>query len=510
MIPQPGTTTTPSRLNLLLNRTIPTWVAIVSAISILVPARFLVPCSEVSDNPWKVGLTLVRTAGRHFGTDFIFTYGPLGVLGSRIQLPSEYLPVLAMDIFLLTHLICIFVALFDTRISLASTATVLLALCATSGQLLAEEQSMTLIVLNLFSVALFLQTRHRGQLFLAGVSSIVALFTKVSAGFVTCGLFVAVLIIDAVTTRNFLRGFARGCLYGGGVLFGSWLLNVDLWPYLVAALPIITGYDEAMMRPLPSAGLLPIIIGAYLFAYVLTIITISVTPGQKRKLLPYLALSLIFSFVLFKQSFTRADSWHMRALFQFAPLSLGIFLIPLQPTRRGRLGIPVAGLAITSILMSPLWPPAKRYSAAMNLPPIFGYLSSITEYPKASECVFLPATPLSEEILATIGSSSVDSIPHDVAPLFNAKMRYHSRPILMGYSTYDKFLDGLNANFFRSSPAAPEFILLSPEAIDSRHPFADELQMKLAILEWYNVVHLESTTQPLLLKRRLTPPPCRT
>jgi hypothetical protein len=492
------------RLKRLLYTTFPIWIAIVLAVSIVVPAQFLTPCGEVFDNPWKVGLTLVRTTGRHFGTDFIFTYGPLGVLGSRMRLPSEYLPVLVMDMYLLTHLTYVLVALFGKRISIAATAILLTALFATSGQLLGEEQSMTLLVLNLFSTALFLHTKSKAHLFLAGTSSMLAMFTKVSAGFVSCGFFGAALLVDAVHTRNLTQLLKRALLYAASLLLVARLLNVDLVQYVRTALPIITGYDEAMMLPLPLAQSFPYVVTLCLLIYLRVIWSVGVAARQSRETLPVLALSLLFTFVLFKQAFTRADPWHIRAFFMFLPLSLGIFLIPLPAAKRGRLGIPVAGFALACFLLHGSWTPPRQNKTPERFLPILGYFSSMLDYPKVAECVFHTEAPLSEEMLATIGESTVDSIPHDVAPVFNAKLNYRSRPIIMGYSTYDRFLDGLNAQFFRSEKA-PQYIIYSPEAIDSRHPFADEARMKLAILEWYDVLQEDPSTRRLLLKRRPIP-----
>jgi hypothetical protein len=93
---------------------------------------------------------------------------------------------------------------------------------------------------------------------------------------------------------------------------------------------------------------------------------------------------------------------------------------------------------------------------------------------------------LPDEIRETIGSRSVDIIPHNVDLIYFNRLNYNPRPVFQSYAAFSDQLVNLNRKKYES-PSAPDFVIFSNEALDNRYGFFDDTGAKIALLENYAV-----------------------
>ncbi|MER3547188.1 MAG: hypothetical protein C4338_06125, partial [Rhodanobacteraceae bacterium] len=93
--------------------------------------------------------------------------------------------------------------------------------------------------------------------------------------------------------------------------------------------------------------------------------------------------------------------------------------------------------------------------------------------------------------VATVGRDSIDLLLHQQETLLMNGLNYTPRPVFQSYSTYSDALARLNERFFLS-PDAPKWVLLKLPAIDDRYPTADDGRALVRILQSYRPVLRES------------------
>jgi hypothetical protein len=204
-------------------------------------------------------------------------------------------------------------------------------------------------------------------------------------------------------------------------------------------------------------------------------------------------------FILFKQSFFRADVGHTGLFFKHGllPFSLLVFFSCAPLLRRLAL-VPICLTVLTAPLVVPYhWDAGVLYRW---VPQLISYCQD-TIHPARPPMTPLPV-PWPARWLALIGNERVDIMPHNVALLYNSHLRYAPRPVIQTYQVTDGYLDSLNASYFLSS-RAPEYVLFTMNTVDNRDPFGDETLTKFALVKGYQV--RESTHEWLLLQRRPTP-----
>ncbi len=467
----------------------------------VLPGQFFGTVGAGLDPSWQLALHEAFDKGRIFGKDFVFTYGPLGWLSTRLPYPSTTVLLLTADILFGVLILLAFIAITSSAKRWYQLLPLPLISWAAGSPFFAHNLVMLLFGLELIFLLLFVRSERWSALLPAGILSICAFCLKLNIGFASLGaFFFAILLIGLKKRSALITASCCGIVMLGTLVFTGYLLRIDFSGYTLGSLSIAQGYNDAM--PLPPVGreqyvwaalVLLGVFGAWYLGNIKTILQSSDT------ILAGLVTPL-FLFLLFKQSFVRADE-HVFEFVAWCPVPIGI--MAWAGLHRFKLSfIPILG----SIVLTPLLGNEGKLSLQYTLNRAEGfssYLSQITRMREIASTTPIPKdATLPREITEMIGGSSVDIFPWEISALLANKLTYHPRPVPQSYVAYTSYLDGLNESFLSSS-LRPTYIVYAHHCADHRYCNFEDSQSRLALLTHYDLVG--SWNYHLLLKSRPTP-----
>lgn len=224
----------------------PFWIATVAVALLTWPTGIGLPGASL-DFSWIAGLYMAVNEGRHFGSEIVFTYGPLGFL----SWPVLWVGSLAIVAFLYTIVIYIsFVAALTWSLgrTVGLVAGAFIAFAVSTAFDFLDELPLLLAVGVCF-IALREDRPERGMTVLVyggGLLCAVEPLVKLSIGPPTA-LILVLAMIGARADRRQWAGFL-----GTGVIgfFALWFTAGqgfgNLWDYADNGVQIIKGYGEAM------------------------------------------------------------------------------------------------------------------------------------------------------------------------------------------------------------------------------------------------------------------------
>jgi hypothetical protein len=434
------------------------------------------------DASWGTGLYMAAEHGLHFGTQLVFTYGPLGYL----RFPDLWYQDLAILAFVysgaLYFALCITLVWALRRTLNGGSAFVIafLILAAASG----IEVPVALAAIWCLIALSPQPPRLAWPLVVFGGALLGATETLVS---LRSGPLILVMCAIAVLVRErrwrYLPIFV-GCATVVFALlwFASGQRLADLPHYVTNGAQIVSGYSEAMGAPASSGLYLPgsLLVSAVLIAAA----AISSRPGKAK--LAAAAVVGVASFALFKEAAVRADSGHAAVFFgTMAGLGAGIAF----GRQRLLAGASAAGLlalaATTPFLPLDLNPITHARQAGDDL----GRLVDPTRTVALSKFGMLLAYGLQPSTLKLLRGYTVHVEPWEAALAWAEDLRWDPLPVFQEYSAYTGALDRLNADALRSR-GGPQRILRddttvgnSPTAdIDLRLSSWDPPETSLAML----------------------------
>ncbi len=494
-----------STLRTFFLRLYPLWITLLSlgVFFFVLPSRFVTTdLSPGLDPSWQLSLHLAVERGLVFGRDFIFTYGPLGILSTRLNFAAHVPYFFLGDVLIYGTLVYVLAKAASLYRSGIEPLYLLLAATFFGKEVLSVDLVVILFNFLLFLVFYFLNTKSLIALGLAIVHALIIFYTKLNLGLAALGVFAVVFLF------LFLQGERKKTLAAAAVLavllLGSAaFLHVDLPRYAYASLQIVQGYNDSMYLAVPEkAAALREALPSFLL-FIAFCLYRFMTVRSEPQAFARSALALGFLFLIFKQSFVRADE-HVSTYFDFAPLLLGIvFLFEEKKLARWMLGplclVSLAfafahhGYRLTGDYVDFKWRGGQRYVDELSRHSELGLKSSAS----------VPAT-----IQAAVAGKSVDIIPWDIDQLYFSGLSYAPRPVMQSYSAYTSYLDGKNAAFF-ARPSSPLNVLYLFRCIDYRYCFFDEAKTKRELQRLYDVslneepyVVLQKRTVPREVKSR--------
>jgi len=188
--------------------------------------------------------------GLRFGTDFVFTYGPLGFLSVRFPFESTRLLLILSDVFLWANLVAVFLWLAKRLKTLREALALLFAVLCIDGAFYFLQ--LVIVQFAIFGFWLFHYLRSPNILILmnAAVLSLLMFFIKLNIGLPAMALMILFLV-----HRSFSPEGRHSALLFLGAYFLTLLalptvIPVDLLPYIRSSLEIARGYNDAMFLPL--------------------------------------------------------------------------------------------------------------------------------------------------------------------------------------------------------------------------------------------------------------------
>lgn len=481
------------------------------------------------DNSYLGGLAMAQKMGLDFGSEILFTYGPLGFLTANDFYSAEtsllaFVAVAGVQL----SAACTYLWLFRERLhwwGAAVFALVLLALGSTSYT------SFSVIaggLVTTWSLTLLLRSRtlSRAQWWLlaAAVSTMTAvlLLHKFNYGF-----FAFVIALGALPVAATLRwagdgaGWWRilrlavvaavslaGAVFTTGLLL--WLLTGQAWSSLADYLRFSWQISEAFAannsaldgivgasRPLSEARVLV----ALLVIGVTTVVVLSTkaqeTLPHRLRLLAVGALGgcvLIALFALFKQGFVRhqGDEFYRGVAFVVAA--------PLASVR-ARLAVPVAAM-IGLLLFAGLSRPVEELAAVPGGMASLARASAVLVDPsgweaerEAQQAELRAQYGIPDTMIDRIGNGTVQVLPWETNAVWAYDLNWKPVPVFQSYHAYTEALDDLNADSLVN--AGSRFILWQELGEQYKQPTWQSPRLMYEVVCRYGVVESSPTWQLL-------------
>jgi hypothetical protein len=491
-------------------------VLLLVAVAGIRPAVFGFPTAGL-DASWVAAIAYAIEKGFAFGSEIVFTSGPLSSIYHRMY-PHAFAPaIVVLDcvwvVVFIIQLQELLASLFDRRewrwlFGLFLAGLVLLAECFLRDGLM---------LFFVFAAAHRYERGRSGPLVTLASIVVIAAFGMAKFSVLVLAL-PAFVIVDALSISRreipYKTAVLAACLVMAFVAAGQPLSNLPA--YLRASLEVSQGYSAGMsIDGAPDA--------IWLWAvsiFALVVIAASAAwpaiklggPGRATAIAQWLLL-VGYLFVLTKAGFVRHDGHSWIAW-------TGLFLtIPAVALASGPIWAkyrPFEILLFISFLY--LYGPYVQKMPSNVLNPIGIAARSVATLEGVADFSRRPRGWMAEKeqqfsaardqlhaaAQLPAVSGSVDIIPSRQSEVIAAQLDYRPRPTIQEYTTYTPSLIQRNRDFYLSAKA-PDFVFFAPGSIDGRHPASAEGALWPLFLQRYEP--FERSSDLLVLRKRPQPLP---
>jgi hypothetical protein len=445
------------------------------------------------DNSWSAGLSMAVQMGIGFGNHLVFSYGPLGFLGTN-QLWYADTGELAFLYLIILRLALAASVYLAARRSYGALGGFLIAVLVIST--IGSDVVIALLIAAVWILQHPLKARTSTVLIAcAGALAAFELLIKVSVG----GELAVMVAVLALGMAGSWRRHVLAATFGFVLML---LLGWEASGQSLGALPgyvhnsarIISGYSSAMILDEPALHWqYPVALIAFLLGLGGTLYATSGALIRQR--VGAVALWVVFAFFEFKEGFQRHDVPH--GAIYFAALLGGFLAYRIRPgARLVGLGLLAALLAFTVAAQNQTFSDVidPFGNTEMAVTQIKQVLDSSERNRTIAEgrASIVSDIPLDAEALALLRGRTVAVTPYETVLVWAYRLRWKPLPVFQSYSAYTSGLDQLDADTVASA-AAPERILLSAgRGVDGRIPQFDEPLTERTILCRYRELHVGS------------------
>lgn len=419
------------------------WIAAAIVCLLTWQIGFIVPGTGV-DLSWMAGLYMAIHSGKDFGSEIVFTYGPLGFLAW----PGVWYSWLGLLAFLFSVAIfyafaAALLAALERSVGLLAAFIVAFLFFATVPDL---EQLPLMLAVGVCFFALRVDRRAWGATLLAvggGTLSAFELLIKLSGG----PEILAVCLLGMLGARAGRKhwGLFLGCSIGGTLVL--WLIAGQaigsLWDYGINGLQVVSGYNEAMGLGGAKHWTGVVLILAALGLVVATALA-PFRDGRAR--LFAVLLVAVAAFSSYKYGIVRFEPYHV-ALGLSALVGIWLQL----PLPRARAVAFLVGTFVLGAIVVHTYPTAARLDVLDNLTAFRGSAEIAIrpglreEKEDQARAALVAAYALEPKTLAAVEGKPVQIDPWEVALAWAYELDWHPFPIFQNYVAYDQKLDDLNA-----------------------------------------------------------------
>ncbi len=469
------------------------------------------PTNAGLDPSWQASLALAVQNGWLFGTDVVFTGGPLSSIYTR-----QYVGAYTYAVAIFSIMIVFYLAVSTLRILRAAgdimsnlVVILLIYVCYISSDTF-------LLMIPMLSAIIFLGHERKSATvhaaagsFLGGVLAL-AKFSTFPLSIVT------VLLLDILTLRRKAipvqtLSLCAG-LWTGYAVSGQPLSQLPA--FLVSSLEVSSGYSAAMSLSTQIQEVAVWLVLATIFVGFLAwrsyVCRYLIDPAIS---VARILIICAFLLIAWKAGFVRHD---LHSLIAWSGLSLAIIMA-------GVAGLPQfrpawwAMLALACVSMIPPYVLLNRASG--HLPFVSGLETArilTREIGNTYNLIVRPAEwrrKLDERNAASLAEirsklalplldGTVDIIPSEQSDLIANDLQFTPRPTVQEYTTYSPKLIARNRAFFEGSHA-PDYLIMAPGSIDGRHPASAEGSLWPLFFATYQAEI--DLGRNLVLKKRATP-----
>ncbi|MEJ1240032.1 hypothetical protein WBG78_17965 [Chryseolinea sp. T2] len=465
------------------------------------------------DNSWQMALQMATQKGMVFGDDIVFTYGPLAFFSTRCPINMPRLIVVCCDLFVMANIVYILLG----PLKKASALEIFIVFCALFLlDFFVIDWTPTVYMILGYYLINNLEKQNSLEIAIAAFLSLVIFFVKLNFGLFSIlmfSLYAAYVLAFFQHWRNYMLLLLVA--YVGAFIASLYLLKVDLVGYLANSIEIVKGYQAAMyfgisdqnLFYLKAASILSFVLAGLLvidFVFFFKKVNWKINRSEVIVFLQILFKAFFIAstcYVLFKQSFVRADIGHFPTFFKFVVPLMGMLLLhssfPFQSWLRRAV---IVALAVVVVVVELDFSPGLRKRNTTRFESLKNYYASLKTEPAVSPARY------SQYVQDLVSKESVDIFPTEVSMAFFNDLNYKPRPVFQSYSVYTEKLDQINAESLKKTDA-PSFLIASPGSIDGRYFMWDESKTKFEILKNYDarlvegdIVVYEKRAQPRAFK----------
>lgn len=435
------------------------------------PVGFFYSVNDSLDSSWVRAINIAVKNNWRFGTDFVFTYGPLGYLTPRnTQYINDWYFVLT-DAF---TVLCYYY-LFNNILSkqIRWFFLILISIFYFKGT---EYAGYTFMLFILFAGHNLRNNFSKpAEVVFCAVNGVIVFFVKANYGIISYPVMFMLMGYIAYR-KNFkaLAIFASTSIVLFAIIFLK--VNIDLAKYVENSIHIIKGYNEGMQLSIDPNCHPFICVIVYFLTFLVLLADFILRKRKEGQLLAPLITSglvLLMFFLAYKNGFTRNDA-HNDGFFVmmsfFLILTLGILDSPKPVLMR------VVCVAILLLSDSNVSLPHGCEGKGFVRNNLVNYTTNYfkTMFTKQTDIMNIsPALKIPEKTMAMIGNSTIDILPIDVTTLHVNNLNYYPRPVIQSYSAYNGPLDSINAaHFYKKN--RPEYAMVWIWSIDNRMVGWDE------------------------------------
>ena len=484
------------------------------AVAVWVFPPFVMDVGNGLDPSWGVGLHMARHNHLRFGTDIVYTFGPLGFLVQPvIAYPGQGLvagwlriPLFAfVGWFLISRLRCVVPWWVATVVAVPLTwamvapqgfggdapgVVLVVALAAGVARFTADHCQLSRRVAALLALAVVLGALIKVDVGLVGALAL--LLYVVGAGIAdgdapprtgTLLLITVAVLTVGLVVMWVLLGQPIGSL-------GSWVRS---------SMDVVVGHNAAMGADNGRDWWAPATVAAMVSVSALLVAATWTLPWRRQAMAFVFSASMVLLAV--KQAFLRSDGGHMQRLVALF-IVLGVVLASRRTTRHAL----AVSMSLAAVLCGAMVVMALSVNAVAGVPfasPVKGvrsvrYLVDMTTSQSRRTALVAwghTAQPTVMKVPPTmikrIGNKSVHIEPWDASVAWVYRLNWHPLPVFQSYMAYTPRLDHLNADAL-ASPSAPQAILHQSLALDGRIPRFQSPSTNVELLCRYSMVEFGS------------------
>jgi hypothetical protein len=433
------------------------WITAAIVALLAWPLGIAIPSVSL-DASWVSGLYMGIRDGKDFGTEVVFTYGPLGFLAGPV-LWSSWLAVLsyAFSAAIYFAFVVTFVGLMQRTIGLLGAALIAFLYLAT----VPEMAQLPLILGVAWALMALREDRpdHAVTLLAVGGGSLAALecLIKLSVG----PVILIVCLLGMIGARADRRqwGLFAGFAVGGGLVL--WLVSGQplgsLWDYALNGIQVVSGYGEAM--PIGGAPAWAQVFAA-LFAIGLVVTAWFSRMRDSRARWAAVLLVAVAAFSSYKYGIVRFEPAHLSLGLS---AMLGIWLV--MPWRRGLAPAFLATSVALGLVLLHIYPTEARLDPVKNVIS-FGEQAELAarpglrqEYVDFGRATLQTTYALDPETLDLLKGKRVAVDPWEIAVAWAYELDWQPLPVIQNYTAYTQDLDRLNSEVVEDAENGPQMIL---------------------------------------------------
>jgi hypothetical protein len=458
------------------------------------------------DYSWHAALHMAAHGELTFGSELVFTYGPLGFLSAPEFWYSDtgFLALAYTAAFRLALGVVLFLAARRTYGTVGGFLTAVVVASALGG-----ETAVAAVVFVTLMLVLQRDRSDRVSLLVAAGAGAVAgveMLVKLSIGVELVAL--ALIFVLSLPSKRLLHIGLAGSTLAVALLAG-WAATGQDWgalpEYASHGASIVSGYASAMasehdnLRWQYPAALLVFAVGFVGVAQ-------ATAAGTVRQRVALLALWTVFSFLSFKQAFVRHDAGH--AVLYFEPLLAGFLAVRWPPGRRS-LGLVLTLLVFAVAIaaksegafgtLGSVIDPVRHARAAVDDLSVLFSAGDRKEAEHFGRFRTILGAGVDRKTVAMLEGHSVHVLPQETTVVWAYRLRWAPLPVFQSYSAYTHELDELNRSTVDSRRAPDRLLMQNIDAIDGRFLAFDDPAAMRAILCRY--VEMRATDKWMVLRR---------